>query len=130
MGSGSAAGLDSTKHGVIPRAVDQIFETLEAGPMQEEWNVRVSYLEIYNEEVKDLLYPRTPTKSITIREDSAGDIFVHGAQGREARRVAARVGGKGSGCAWSMNGVVNNKSRFRSGLCFTALRAVGWAVQG
>ena len=39
-------------------------------------------LEIYNEEVKDLLRPRTPSKEIAIREDAAGGIFVLGVHER------------------------------------------------
>nr|CDJ83595.1 Kinesin domain containing protein [Haemonchus contortus] len=40
--------------GMIPRAVEHIFEELER-PNTEEYNVRVSYLELYNEELFDLL---------------------------------------------------------------------------
>eukprot|EP00918_Siedleckia_nematoides_P089136 GHVU01195989.1.p1 GENE.GHVU01195989.1~~GHVU01195989.1.p1 ORF type:complete len:299 (-),score=28.26 GHVU01195989.1:327-1223(-) len=39
--------------GVIPRAVQRIFECLDA--LQSEYSIRVSYLEIYNEELNDLL---------------------------------------------------------------------------
>lgn len=35
-------------------------------------------MEIYNEEVKDLLHPDTPSKLISIREDANGDIILAG----------------------------------------------------
>ena len=41
------------KTGVIPRAVRKIFETLEA--KSKEYSVRVSYLELYNEDLADLM---------------------------------------------------------------------------
>ena len=40
--------------------------------------VRVSYLEIYNENIKDLLNPSTLSKTITIREDEKKGILVVG----------------------------------------------------
>ncbi|KIH54759.1 kinesin motor domain protein [Ancylostoma duodenale] len=42
--------------GIIPRAVEHIFEELEKSNT-EEYSVRVSYLELYNEELYDLLAP-------------------------------------------------------------------------
>ena len=78
MGSGSVSGVEELQLGIIPRAVSHIFDRVQAGSVTEDCTLRVSYLEIYNEEVKDLLHPRSPSKAIMIREDSAGDIFVHG----------------------------------------------------
>ncbi|KAL1508618.1 hypothetical protein AB1Y20_004715 [Prymnesium parvum] len=76
---GNTASAQPADLGVVPRVVEQVFEELNRGQQAGgEFNVRVSYLEIYNEEVKDLLHPRTPSKAISIREDRAGDIFVLG----------------------------------------------------
>ncbi|KAG2682993.1 hypothetical protein I3843_10G011500 [Carya illinoinensis] len=41
--------------GVIPRAVQQIFDTLEG--QNAEYSVKVTFLELYNEEITDLLAP-------------------------------------------------------------------------
>ena len=42
------------KHsGIIPRCLRSLFNTLEAD--KTEYSVRVSYLELYNEELRDLL---------------------------------------------------------------------------
>lgn len=43
-----------------------------------EFMVRCSYLEIYQEEIKDLLNPETPPKSIHIREVEKKGIVVVG----------------------------------------------------
>lgn len=93
MGSGPESANDSADaaaRGVIPRVVDELFDSLAALRDTTDTTVRVSYLEIYNEEVRDLLHPRTASKSISIREDAAGGIFVMGEQLRRAcGRLAA-----------------------------------------
>lgn len=48
--------------GVIPRAVKQIFETLEC--QNAEYSVKVTFLELYNEEITDLLAPEEISKAI------------------------------------------------------------------
>ncbi|KOM51859.1 hypothetical protein LR48_Vigan09g051800 [Vigna angularis] len=46
--------------GVIPRAVKQIFDTLEG--QNAEYSVKVTFLELYNEEITDLLAPEEISK--------------------------------------------------------------------
>lgn len=55
--------------GIIPRAVQHIFERLEA--QDTEYSVRVSYLEIYNEELNDLLNDGDK-QNLRIFEDTNG----------------------------------------------------------
>lgn len=43
-------------------------------------NVRVSMLEIYNDECRDLLHPDIPTRDIVLREDKEGRMFFTGAR--------------------------------------------------
>lgn len=70
--------------GVIPRAVRQIFDTLEA--QNAEYSMKVTFLELYNEEITDLLapddYPRPlddkSKKPIALMEDGKGGVFVRG----------------------------------------------------
>jgi len=45
------------EHGIIPNAFYHIFETVNTTP-NKEFLVRASYLEIYNEEIRDLLFAR------------------------------------------------------------------------
>lgn len=52
--SGDETGLEP---GVIPRAVQDLFQGICQGSAQREYLLRVSYLEIWNEIVKDLLEP-------------------------------------------------------------------------
>ncbi|CAI5703086.1 unnamed protein product [Peronospora effusa] len=58
---------DSDMAGIIPRSVHCIFDALEAS--EEEFSVRVSFLQLYNEELKDLLDPDTD-KKLRLMEDA------------------------------------------------------------
>lgn len=70
--------------GVIPRAVKQIFDILET--QHAEYNMKVTFLELYNEEITDLLAPEEAPKflddkskkPIALMEDGKGGVFVRG----------------------------------------------------
>ncbi|XP_058088243.1 kinesin-like protein KIN-5C [Magnolia sinica] len=71
--------------GVIPRAVKQIFDTLES--QNAEYSVKVTFLELYNEEITDLLAPEEISKVILeekqrkpllLMEDGKGGVLVRG----------------------------------------------------
>ncbi|KAJ5062712.1 hypothetical protein J3E74DRAFT_324010, partial [Bipolaris maydis] len=49
---------DEVGKGVIPRIVQQIFANILASPSNIEYTVRVSYMEIYMERIRDLLVPQ------------------------------------------------------------------------
>ncbi|XP_047966623.1 kinesin-like protein KIN-5C [Salvia hispanica] len=71
--------------GVIPRAVKQIFDTLEG--QCAEYSVKVTFLELYNEEITDLLAPdeiskialeEKQKKQLPLMEDGKGGVLVRG----------------------------------------------------
>ncbi|KAL5765965.1 hypothetical protein ACOSP7_016582 [Xanthoceras sorbifolium] len=70
--------------GVIPRAVKQIFDILEA--QSAEYSMKVTFLELYNEEISDLLALEETSKfiddkskkPIALMEDGKGGVFVRG----------------------------------------------------
>ncbi|XP_039056763.1 kinesin-like protein KIN-5B isoform X2 [Hibiscus syriacus] len=70
--------------GVIPRAVRQIFDTLEA--QNADYSMKVTFLELYNEEITDLLAPdESPRyaedrqrKPISLMEDGKGSVIMRG----------------------------------------------------
>ncbi|KAF0993230.1 hypothetical protein HZS_7018 [Henneguya salminicola] len=66
--------------GIIPRSMHQLFEMLDRSQNFSEYSVRVSFLEIYNEELYDLLGPPFESQKLRIYEDTArrGSAFVHG----------------------------------------------------
>lgn len=75
----------SAEAGVIPRAVRQIFDTLEA--QNADYSMKVTFLELYNEEITDLLANEESSrhaednkqrKPISLMEDGKGCVVVRG----------------------------------------------------
>ncbi|PKI49351.1 hypothetical protein CRG98_030279, partial [Punica granatum] len=71
--------------GVIPRAVQQIFDTLES--QNAEYSVKVTFIELYNEEITDLLAPEELSKvavedkqkkQLPLMEDGKGGVLIRG----------------------------------------------------
>ncbi|KAM9339637.1 LOW QUALITY PROTEIN: centromere-associated protein E [Symphorus nematophorus] len=61
--------------GVIPLAVDDVFQTIKSCP-KKEFLLRVSYMEIYNETVTDLLVDSWKRKPLEVRETINKNIYV------------------------------------------------------
>uniref|UniRef100_A0A6I8SB11 Kinesin family member 4A n=1 Tax=Xenopus tropicalis TaxID=8364 RepID=A0A6I8SB11_XENTR len=77
--------------GVIPRVVKALFREIE---QRSEWefHLKVSYLEIYNEEILDLLYAaRDKTNAISIREDPKEGIKICGLTERDVKTALDTV---------------------------------------
>lgn len=55
MGSGYTIGLEPEQFGIIPRVIGLIFEEVEKRKKKSEFIIKCSFLEIYNEELHDLL---------------------------------------------------------------------------
>uniref|UniRef100_A0A915BGT0 Kinesin-like protein unc-104 n=1 Tax=Parascaris univalens TaxID=6257 RepID=A0A915BGT0_PARUN len=70
-GSGKSYSMMGTKEspGIIPRLCNAIFERIEEATCETlAFKVEVSYMEIYNERVRDLLDPKKSTKNLKVRE--------------------------------------------------------------
>lgn len=93
MGTGLESTINPEHEGIVPRCILQLFRDLEerSNSNQEfKYEVYVSFLELYNEELIDLLSPQlqhskrksgvptTPGIEVTIREDIAGNIYWSG----------------------------------------------------
>ncbi|XP_019201316.1 centromere-associated protein E isoform X4 [Oreochromis niloticus] len=61
--------------GVIPQAVEDVFQTIKNFP-KKEFLLRVSYMEIYNETVTDLLVDSWKRKPLEVREQINKNIYV------------------------------------------------------
>ncbi|XP_029776761.1 centromere-associated protein E isoform X2 [Suricata suricatta] len=61
--------------GVIPRAIHDIFQKIKKFP-DREFLLRVSYMEIYNETITDLLCDTQKVKPLIIREDFNRNVYV------------------------------------------------------
>ncbi|KAJ3185801.1 NADH-ubiquinone oxidoreductase chain 1 [Gaertneriomyces sp. JEL0708] len=69
----SMMGVDE-QPGVIPQAVDDIFSYIRSQSADREYLLRVSYMEIYNETIRDLLSP--DQTDLRIHEDRKRGVFV------------------------------------------------------
>jgi hypothetical protein len=55
MGSGYTIGLGDIDLGIIPRVIRLIFDEVEKRKNKAEFIIKCTFLEIYNEELNDLL---------------------------------------------------------------------------
>ncbi|TFY80453.1 hypothetical protein EWM64_g3555 [Hericium alpestre] len=79
--SGKTHTMQGTKAepGVIPRVVRALFDrklSLEQEREQESISISASYMEIYKDEVYDLLVARDNAPKLPVRENDAGQVFV------------------------------------------------------
>ncbi|KAE9050890.1 Kinesin-like protein [Phytophthora rubi] len=76
--------------GIIPRVIKAVFKKLQQqdegsdNQRRSEHTLRVEYVEIYNEELRDLLHPETASKQLAIREDGEGNIVIAGVKSEPA----------------------------------------------
>lgn len=70
--------------GIVPRAIKQIFSYITDNPNKAQFQIRVSFLQIYMEQISDLIVQDNTSKinntkeSLQIREDPKSGIFVQG----------------------------------------------------
>ena len=63
--------------GIIPRSINFIFDTIQASENPQNYSVKISFIEIYKEELHDLLDSENyPFKNLHIREDEKGNTTV------------------------------------------------------
>lgn len=67
---------DDTGKGIIPRIIEQIFASILTSPSNIEYTVRVSYMEIYMERIRDLLVPHND--NLPVHEEKSRGVYVKG----------------------------------------------------
>ncbi|CAD7701953.1 unnamed protein product [Ostreobium quekettii] len=80
MGTGNQSGMPDGLIGIVPRLVRALFSGIKERRDIAECKVAIQFLEIYNEEVKDLLEPGARSKSMNIWESPEGEIKIVGAR--------------------------------------------------
>jgi hypothetical protein len=79
-------GLDSVNEGIVPRFIHSLFENLNSKKTPYySFEVAVSFLELHNEDLIDLLSPVKGLNNLTIREDLHGNICWTGVREESAR---------------------------------------------
>ncbi|XP_041359286.1 chromosome-associated kinesin KIF4A-like isoform X2 [Gigantopelta aegis] len=74
----SAQEEDENELGVIPRVLRDLFSSIDKQAEEKLFTVKVSYLEIHNEDLHDLLCPPAKRESLSIREELQGAIKIQG----------------------------------------------------
>ena len=98
---------DDASRGIIPRIVEQIFASILRSPGNIEYTVRVSYMEIYMEKIRDLLRPQND--NLPIHEDKSRGVYVkelmeiYVASKEEVYEVMRRGGAARATAATNMN---------------------------
>uniref|UniRef100_A0A8C0WHC5 Kinesin motor domain-containing protein n=1 Tax=Castor canadensis TaxID=51338 RepID=A0A8C0WHC5_CASCN len=72
IGGGHIASVAEGQKGIIPRAIQEIFQSITENPSID-FNIKVSYIEVYKEDLRDLLELETSMKDLHIREDEKGN---------------------------------------------------------
>ena len=67
---------DQENKGIIPRIVEQIFDSIMKSDGSIEFTVKVSYMEIYMEKIRDLLVPQND--NLPVHEDKQRGVYVKG----------------------------------------------------
>ena len=111
---------DDTSKGIIPRIVEQIFSSIISSPSNIEYTVKVSYMEIYMEKIRDLLVPQND--NLPVHEEKSRGVYVKGlleiyvSSVREVYEVMRRGGLARMTAATNMN---QESSRSHSIFCIT-----------
>ncbi|XP_075684707.1 kinesin-like protein KIF27 [Rhinoderma darwinii] len=79
IGGGHVASVADEEKGIIPRAIQELFQTISENH-NIDFAVKVSYIEVYKEDLRDLLELETNVKDIHIREDEKGNTVIVGAK--------------------------------------------------
>ncbi|KAK7099081.1 hypothetical protein V1264_003272 [Littorina saxatilis] len=127
IGGGDISSLTEDEYGIIPRALHQIFDIMKANP-HVTYDVRVSYIEIYKEELRDLLDLDTQTKDLHVREDDKGNTVIVGAREERVECLDEVMSLLETGSAARHTGSTQmNEHSSRSHSVFTMLIGQQWA---
>ncbi|XP_067827504.1 kinesin-like protein kif7 [Heptranchias perlo] len=77
IGEAYISSVTDDDQGIIPRALAEIFKLIDENDAVDH-TVKVSYLEVYKEEFRDLLEVETSSKDIRTREDDKGNTVLCG----------------------------------------------------
>lgn len=81
MGTGIDGNMDESTKGIVPRSIEYLLDYLSSTCSLDSWEMFVSFIEIYNEDIIDLLAPISAgikKNTLSVREDAGGEIFLAG----------------------------------------------------
>lgn len=69
-------GCPFSQRGLVPRVLGDLLASLRSAPGLTSWRLELSYLEVYNDLLYDLLDINTSPSELTLYEDGAGQLQV------------------------------------------------------
>ncbi|KAG0143567.1 hypothetical protein CROQUDRAFT_48663, partial [Cronartium quercuum f. sp. fusiforme G11] len=69
---------DDENLGLVPRSIQEVFNVISQDILDRQYLLRISYLEIYNETLKDLLAGSSNNNKLMIHENDKGKVYVNG----------------------------------------------------
>ncbi|KAI8784176.1 kinesin-like protein KIF27 isoform X1 [Biomphalaria glabrata] len=127
IGGGDITPLTEDEYGIIPRALTHMFKIMEMTE-NKTFTVHVSYIEIYMEELRDLLSLETSPKDLHVREDSKGNTVIVGAREVECESLDEVMSLLESGSAARHTGFTQmNEQSSRSHSIFTVVIGQNWS---
>ncbi|XP_028910433.1 kinesin-like protein KIF27 isoform X2 [Ornithorhynchus anatinus] len=78
MGGEFNAGAGEEQNGIIPRAIQELFQRINWKSHNTDFQINVSYMEIINEELRDLLEDEASAGELCMREDEKGNTVIDG----------------------------------------------------
>uniref|UniRef100_A0A8C5F0N1 Kinesin family member 27 n=1 Tax=Gopherus evgoodei TaxID=1825980 RepID=A0A8C5F0N1_9SAUR len=119
IGGGHIASVAEDEKGIIPRAIQELFQSISENH-NIGFSVKVSYIEVYKEELRDLLELDTSMKDLHIREDEKGNTVIVGAKDCQVESVDEVMSLLESGNAARHTGMTQmNEHSSRSHAIFT-----------
>ncbi|KAK9824688.1 hypothetical protein WJX72_012423 [[Myrmecia] bisecta] len=78
-GTGKTHTMDGSaeQRGIIPHSFNQVFDAISLHSEEQQYLVRASFLEIYNEEIRDLL-SKNPKNKLDLKERGDSGVYVKG----------------------------------------------------
>ncbi|XP_064634767.1 kinesin-like protein KIF27 isoform X2 [Lineus longissimus] len=127
IGGGNIADLTEDEFGILPRAIKHIFARMEEHK-HIDYKVKVSYFEVYKEELADLLDPDPSSKKdLHIREDDKGITVIIGAREVECESMEEVMSCLEAGSSVRHTGSTQmNEQSSRSHSIFTMLIEQSW----
>ncbi|XP_064601119.1 kinesin-like protein KIF27 [Liolophura sinensis] len=119
IGGANITSITEEEYGIIPRAVKQMYDIM-AQTKDMQFKVKVSYVEIYMEELRDLLNLETSHRDMHVREDEKGNTVIIGAHEEECESLDEVMSLLDAGSAARTTGATQmNEHSSRSHAIFT-----------
>lgn len=123
---------DDERKGIIPRAVEALFDGVAEADENIEFTFKVSYIEIYMEKIRDLLDNNRLKNNLAVREDKVKGIYIPGVTEEYVTSHEELLGIMSSGAAnraTAATGMNEGSSRSHSVFTITVTqKVIDWLI--